>query len=332
MSARRASFVAAPLALCLLAFPARSETNDTFRFAWVRGTGAERCPSERELAERVKARLGRDPFDDAAVRVIEGSVMHESGHFRLELRVRDESGALLGERTLGSNGDDCASLADAATLAVVLTIDPDASLDEAATRALAEPPPPRAPLAAPPARPCPPLPKLALPPPCPSCSEPAVRASLAAHALAAAGSLPSVVPGAQISGEIAWKSARFGAGAFFLPAVTNDAGHITIGLTSAVLAACLAIGSAFDLCAQFDAGVVRVSAEELAPVNPGEYPWLAAGLGPRAGFDVTENLRLELAAFAVAPLARHEFVVRGRDETFQASPIGGRLLLGARLK
>lgn len=331
MPLRRAAFIVAPFAFFLLTVEARAETDDTFRFAWVRGGDAERCPSEREIAERVRARLGRDPFDDAAARVIEGSVTHENGQWRLELRVRDEDGALLGERALGSSGDDCTSLADAGTLAVVLTIDPNASLDEAATRTLAEPPPKPAPPAPAPA-PCPPPPKPPAPPPCPRCEEPAVEASVAAHALVIAGSLPRLTPGAQVGGELAWNSARFGAGIYFQPAVTNDAGHITLGLTAAVISSCIAIGRTLELCGLFDAGVLRVSAEELAPVNPGQYPWLALGLGPRVGFDVTKNLRLELAGFAVVPLARHEFVVRGRDETFQASPIGVRWLLGARLK
>ncbi len=327
----RATFLAAALSLGLLSPAARADTGDTFRFAWVRGEGAESCPSERAMAERVTARLGRDPFDDAAPRVIEGSVRHAGGQWSLELRVRDENGALLGERSLGSSGDDCTSLAEAGTLAVVLTIDPNASLDEAAARTLATPPPkPSLPPPAPP--PCPPPPKAPPPPPCPSCDEPAFETSVAAHGIASAGPLPRIAAGVELGGELAWGGFRLGAGAYFVPAITHQAGHMTFGLTSAVVTGCAAIATALEICGVLDAGVIRVSAEELAPVEPGEYPWLAAGLGPRLGLNATENLRFELAGVVLAPLARHRFQVRGRDEEFQASPVGGRLLLGARLR
>jgi hypothetical protein len=331
MPKRRATILIAPLALCLSAPAAHAQRNDTFRFAWVRGAAAEHCPSEREMTERVKARLGRDPFDDAAPRVIEGSVTHADGQWLLELRVRDENGALLGERSLGTSGEDCASLAEAGTLAVVLTIDPNASHDEAAARALAAPPSkPPLPAAAP--LPCPPIPKSAPPPPCPTCAGRGFETSLSAHALGTAGSLPRVAAGVQLGGELGWESVRFGVGAYFVPTVAHAGEHMSFGLTSAVLSGCARIAGPLELCALVDAGVMRVSAEELAAVEPGEYPWLAAGLGPRVGFDATENLRFELAGVVFAPFARHRFVVRGLDEEFQASPVGGRLWLGARLR
>jgi hypothetical protein len=330
MPKRRATILLAPLALCLAAPAALARGNDTFRFAWVRGAAAERCPSEREIAERVKARLGRDPFDDAAPRVIEGSVTHTNGQWSLELRVRDENGALLGERTLAASGDDCTSLADAGTLAVVLTIDPNASLDDASANALSAPPP-KLPLAPVAPRPCPPSPTPVPPPPCPSCAERGFETSLSAHALGSAGSVPGLAAGVQLGGELGSRRLRLGAGAYFVPAVADEGGHMTFGITAAVISGCAAIAEPLELCGVVDAGVIRASAEQLAPVEAGEFPWLAAGAGPRVHLDVTETLRFELAGVVLAPLTRHRFVVRGLDEEFQASPVGGRLLLGARL-
>jgi hypothetical protein len=332
LPSRAFSFPSLTLLLLVVdAAPALADTGDTFRFAWVRGSSAERCPSEREMAERVRARLGRDPFDDAAARVIEGSVAQSDSEWRLELRVRDAEGALLGERLLASSGDDCSSLADAATLAIVLAIDPNASLDEAAARTLAAPPPkPALPVQAPP--PCPPLPRPVKAPPCPKCEASALEVSLAAHGVATAGSLPRLAGGAQLTGEIALESLRFGVGAYFIPAVATDAGHMTFGLTAGFVSGCVAIGGALDLCAAVDGGVLRVSAENLAPVDPGEYAWLAAGVGPRVGVNASENLRFELGGFLLASLTRHQFVIRGVDEDFQANPVGGRLFLGARLR
>lgn len=328
---RSATILVAPLALWLTAPAARAESNDTFRLAWVRGAAAERCPSEREIAERVKARLGRDPFDDAAPRVIEGSVRHTDGQWLLELRVRDETGALLGERSLGTSGGDCTSLAEAGTLAIVLTIDPNASLDAAAARTLAAPPP-KPPLPPPAPPPCPPPIKPAPPPPCPSCTDAGLKTSLSAHALGTAGSLPRIAAGVQLGGEVGFQTVHFGVGASFIPAVVHEGGHMSFGLTSAVVSGCARVAGPLELCGLIDAGVIRVGAEELAPVEPGEYPWLAAGVGPRVGVDATENLRFELVGVVIAPLARPRFVVRGRPEEFQASPVGGRLLLGARLR
>jgi hypothetical protein len=319
------------LSLLFYATPSLADGDDTFRFAWVRGSSAERCPDEHEIAERVRSRLGRDPFDDAAPRRIEGSVAHADAEWRLELRVRDPDGALLGERLLASSGDDCSSLADAATLAIVLAIDPNASLDESAARTLVAPPPKPA-LTVPAPRPCPPIPQPAKAPPCPRCEKAELEASLAAHAVGTAGALPRLAAGAQLGGEVAWESLRFGIGAYFMPAVTTDAGHMTFGLTAGFVSGCVAIGSTLDLCGAVDGGVLRVSAEDLAPVDPGEYAWLAAGIGPRVGVNASENLRFELGGFLLAALTRHHFVVRGLDEDFQASPVSGRLFLGARLR
>ena len=101
---------------------------DVYRLAWVRGDGAEMCPAEAELEERVTARLGRRAFSETASRVIEGTVTRHGDAWHASIRVRDARGALGGARDFDLQAPDCTALSAATTLAVVLTIDPNAPL------------------------------------------------------------------------------------------------------------------------------------------------------------------------------------------------------------
>src|SRR5262245_39685593 len=126
-----------------------SETLQVVRLGWVRTEGAEGCLSERDLSERVRARLGRNPFSDDATTLIEGWVRRDGKKLRATVRVRkDGSSEASGLRELESDELDCVALGNAVTLAVALAIDPEA--------ALAPPKPPEPPAPEPEPKPVPP--------------------------------------------------------------------------------------------------------------------------------------------------------------------------------
>ena len=140
-----ASLLAGGVALICgaLAAGARAEPSPV-RFGWVRGRGADTCPSRREIADQIAERLGRSPFTEGAARSIDAVVTRSEAGWRAEIYVREQDGAPAGARELTSEAPDCGPLASACVLAIALAIDP-----EAVTRP-PPPPVPRGPSAPPP--------------------------------------------------------------------------------------------------------------------------------------------------------------------------------------
>src|SRR5687767_9809216 len=77
--------------------PSASDPN-TYSLAWVRDDGAESCPTGRELAKDVTARLGRSPFNENADRSIEIRVERTATGFRSRVHVLASDGHVLGRR------------------------------------------------------------------------------------------------------------------------------------------------------------------------------------------------------------------------------------------
>jgi len=108
------------------------------------------CPDAETIENAVAMRLGYVPFDDAAPRHLQASVSQKDGALKGEVRLTDDAGTLLGERTLEGAGKDCMELSRALELAISIAIDPRAVLRPAPTIAPAllpgeegPPPPPR---------------------------------------------------------------------------------------------------------------------------------------------------------------------------------------------
>ena len=100
---------------------------ELYSLSWVRGEGADGCPARGELAREVSARLGRNPFDDAAPLSIEIRVERLGEGFESRIHVRDEHGIVIGRRALAAQEADCQVLFQASVLAVALFIEPDIS-------------------------------------------------------------------------------------------------------------------------------------------------------------------------------------------------------------
>jgi hypothetical protein len=128
---------------------ADAETATSLQFDYQRNSGAEGCPSEDDMRQRIASHVGHDPFargpsrssgPSSGVRLaIEGAPKGLVA--RIELR--DASGKIVGTKNLDSPTRDCTELASAAALTISVAIDP--------LRA-AEPPPPSTPAPPPPAK------------------------------------------------------------------------------------------------------------------------------------------------------------------------------------
>jgi hypothetical protein len=138
---------ASPAAHAVLerALGARRSSGADVSIAWARGAHAGDCPAEDEIAERVRRRLGADPFARDAgdpSRHLEGWVDRLEGVLVATWVLRDEEGTIVGERSLRSAASGCGALADGAVLAAAIAIDPEAALraESAASTVEAEPP------------------------------------------------------------------------------------------------------------------------------------------------------------------------------------------------
>lgn len=102
----------------------------TSSLSWVRLPGAESCISTRALAEAVEARLRRPVIISAAQAdlSIEGRISPLESGFRAVVVVSSPDGAVLGERTIDQEVDDCRVLDERLALVIAVMIDPEAAL------------------------------------------------------------------------------------------------------------------------------------------------------------------------------------------------------------
>jgi hypothetical protein len=315
----------------------------TFRLSWVRGAGAEDCPNAEQLTSAVEARLGRAAFSEPALRHIEGSVAREERAWRVQLRVLGVDHAVLGSRELEANGPDCSSIADAVSLAVALTIDPNALHEQQRTPQMTaqEPRQPASPPAASaqPARQPPDESALARPRPAREGSTPtaSLTGDVVPRALAAVGILPQVGFGAELGAELGLAPA-LGLSmsmAYLSEARTSDA-QFGLSVASGSLGLCFRAverpRAELKLCGELMAGVVQVVVYDPIPTNPGEHLWLAPRLGPRFSYRLVERLSLELSALAVVPLVRERFSIVGVEKpVFQSARLSLLSSLGLRV-
>ena len=329
-----------PLASALLvALPARAETTDSYALAWTRGEGAGACLSEAELAARVRSRLGREPFSAVAERTIEGHVTRTASGYDADLTVRTATDQVIGQRRVSTPGEDCGALGGAVTLAVVLTIDPNAALEPnqpSASFPIDQPPsppplPPVAPFCAET-----PAPKSERAAPCPPPPPPRPIPGTLVAAAGAVGPLPRFAPGVALDVSLPLSPITPVLGARILVPVTTDDGHLQVGLDTLGLGACAKVASsaalALALCAGAEGGFVTVVARDLTPVNAGPFPWVALDAGLRLVVRSSSLVRFQAGATALFPLIRQEFQVDSPGAaSFQSSVVGGLLFAGAEL-
>lgn len=302
MSSTRALLLAGA---SLLLAGAPSAARDPVRyvaFAWVRGDGADRCPSQPEMTAAVRARLGRDPFSAGAPVSAEVSVERAADRWRARLIFRDAGGAVLLRRDLDDGSPDCATIASAVALSVSLALVPTAEPTPVPQRFEAPEPPPRPP-----------------PPPPPPPRERA-RTTLGAEVVLR-GLLQRGTPGVvwRLDVPLGRRWALWGAVAFDPERRTDPDPSWALGMTRATLGACWRPLSwwrfEFDACLGASVGLVHAVTVGLAPIEPGNYPWLAAVGELHLVARPRSPLVLDLGASAALAFVRNDFVTRsmGRE-------------------
>lgn len=301
----------------------------TYRLSWQRGPGAEDCPNAEQLTSAVESRLGRIAFAEPAVRHIDGGVERVASVWRARLRVLGADNAILGSRELEAHGPDCSSIAEAVSLAIALTIDPNAVHDghDDATRAAAEP----LPASSPPMTPPPEPPRSVetkslaarntekLPPPA------GLAGAVVPRALLALGALPKATLGAELGAEVdLGRMLGLALGMAYLSEARTAGGEFGLSIAAGSLGLCFRAldrpRAELKLCGELMAGAVQVVVYNPIPTRPGEHLWLAPRLGPRFALVLGKSLSLELAAAALVPLVREQFAIAGVKEPVFQTP------------
>jgi hypothetical protein len=324
-----------------------NDATGAYALSFVRGPGAESCPSRQDLEREVSTRLGRSPFDSIAPRSIEILTERTPEGHRSVVSVIDRDGKVIGRRVLQDDEPTCAAIFSATALAVALLIDPEAALsrDARANESVASfevdepnrppaPPPSLTPAAPPPTTA--PAEVIVKPPPAPARVVPV--AVVGADAAVAVGFVPAVSPAVGI----------FGAGTLSAPwglslsalyvsnaSVSEGDKTLNVSLTSFGAALTLAVVSKRSFRLVPDLGVI-VGALHVAvlggqPLDAGDHAYYGLGFGLRAEATVINGLFLTLRAAGAVPLVR-----RGLSESdaptapiWRQPPVAGLASLGA---
>jgi hypothetical protein len=311
-----------------------------YALSWVRGEGAEQCPSGRDLTREVEARVGRALFDAAAERSVEVQVSRDNGSYHSNVFVRAADGQAIGRRALESNEASCAPIFQATALAVALVIDPDAAPPAEHPDAVATfaPVASAAPTAQP--APAPPIATTGAVMPRAAASERAIRPQTLApaeptHALSTL-SLRAVLSGSLVPGaspglalDFSVRPAErwgFSAGALYVSPTTASAGtgRAQIGLSAA------ALGVTFD-AARFDrvrlmleagawGGALQTAVLSPTPTAPGPFPFLALDLGARAQIALSRGVFAEIGGALALPLIDRSLLVAGAAKPIWREP------------
>jgi hypothetical protein len=315
-----------------LAAPARAEPPAVFELSVTRAEGAGSCPSGNELERRVSARLGRVPFTSRAEQAIEATLSRRDDAWRAEISLRDADGIIRGARQIDASGQDCEALAEATTLAIALTIDPDGSPAPVASNPSVDTPPL--------ATPCPPTSsetaQQAKAPRCPEPDRDPFRVAASLRGALAGGMLPRAAGGVAVNAEAGPKLVRVELGLLYLPEVSASDPRFAFGLTAATLGACafpLAERLELGICAELELGAIHAVVHDLQPLDPGDQLWLAIAAGPRLRISGPAGSFVELGGSAVVPLLDRSFDVQGLEEpAFETAAVGGIGFFGVGLR
>jgi hypothetical protein len=322
----------------------------TYALSFVRGAGAEGCPSRQELEREVSTRLGHSPFESVSSRSIEILTERTAEGYRSVVSVLDQDGKLLGRRVLVGEEPNCTPIFSATALAVALLIDPEAALsrdsraneavgrfdtDEAPAPRAAEPPPlaPSPPPSPPPVQ----SPPMVVPPPAPVARDD-LTVVIGVDAVAAVGLVPDTAPGVDVAFHA--RPSRpwgFSLSALYVSKAAAEAQGRTVDVSITTFGAALTL-SAVDKAsigvladAGLSAGILHASVRQGQATGSGDHPFLAAGLGLRAEARFSGGFVLAARIGGVVPLMRRVLSVEDApDELIWEQPtIAGMGSLGA---
>ncbi|HMR08899.1 MAG TPA: hypothetical protein PKA88_24130 [Polyangiaceae bacterium] len=296
------------------------------RLEYALGAGATTCPERGELSEAVAAELGYVPFSDSAKETLSVRIAEQGGALVASLALKDETGALIGERELSAAAGDCGELARTLALAVAIAIDPLRAGEP-------KPKPDPEPETATPPSPPPPAsvePKLDRLPPSPPPTFMAIR--VAGGGLIAAGVAPALAPGIWVHGGVGLDSFSIGVdGRATFSASDNDArGTVSASLIAATLVPCLHVDSLF-LCPTATIGALQGTGENVS--RPNKATTVHASAGARIGIEVPRDRYLSFVAHGGidANLTRTTLKIDGQD-VWTTPTLSGGFAGGARFR
>jgi hypothetical protein len=323
-----------------------SDATGTYALSFVRGAGAESCPSRQELEREVSARLGHSPFDSVAPRSIEILTERTAEGHRSVVSVIDRDGKLIGRRVLQDDEPSCAAIFSATALAVALLIDPEAALsrDARANEAVAsfevdeptrppEPPPPSLHAASPPPTTAPA--EVIVKPPAPPLR--VVRAAVVGTDVAVAvGFVPGVSPAVGIFGAGTLSSPwGLSLSALYVSSTSVSEGDKTLEVSFTTFGAAVTLAvvstTSFRLVpdAGFMVGALHVAVLEGQPADAGDHPYYGLGFGLRAEAAVIKGLFITVRAGGAVPFIRRELSERDAPTPiWRQPPVAGLASLG----
>lgn len=329
------------------------------RLEYLQDEASLRCSSQEALRGSISARLGRDPWDDAAPELLRVQVRREQALWRATVEWFGASGQRKGLRELSSEREDCQELIQALELAITLVLDPplfykpkeepppSPTASTAPPASTAPTPAPEVPPLPPPA-PAPSAPNVQVPPadspsqapvlppaesPSPALVLPPVESPSPAPGLAVGlgtraswGLLPATRFALQIEGELRTERFSFSLDVTAWPPRTTpvEPARLRSMLVAAGARACVHEGP-FGACPQLSAGLLRLEGVGLANASPALAPWLAPGARLFVEWrSPLPRLRVRLLAEAQFVLTRHRFLA-GDMELWQPPQAGGSL-------
>jgi len=320
----------APLAACALwaimfvGTVRNAHAAASVRLVYVRGPGAERCPTEEVVHAAVRSRLGYDPFITWAHDTLFAEVTHIAGAFRTRVKLVDDTNTERGAREMSVPGDDCAAVIEAIGLTISLTIDPNSLIGPPQSQPV---PPPRAETetepeltpaqTAPPARENP----EPWPPPQPR--------SLSVHiGLGVVGSLgtaPAATAGATFSVGAGWRALTLDLeGRADLPASgasERPPAQVRSWLLAGSIVPCLHVGPFFG-CGVASVGDQGATAVGVQVRREDHAAWWAAGARGGTEFSLSGPLFFRAYAELLGTLARNTLNIDG-EEAYRFPPWSG---------
>lgn len=127
------------VALSVLAFARSAAAFPSSRLVYMRGPGAEQCPTQDAVRKAVASRLGYDPFFPSSDKIIVARVLRQADHLTGQVELVDERGVQVGLREFSAEPDHCTDLIRAMALSISIAIDPK-SAETYGQRPIDEPP------------------------------------------------------------------------------------------------------------------------------------------------------------------------------------------------
>jgi hypothetical protein len=283
------------LGTCLaIARGAHAQAQPTVKLSYLRADSARTCPDEQTMRRGVAARLGRQPFDAQAERLLTVRLEGRASGYAVDITVQGAGGEVIGKRSLSTERQDCDELASAMQLAIAIAIDPlhnmptpaAASETPAAPTPLAEAEPP-----------APPAPEVQTPPPAPPppMPEPSSR-HLGVGLLLAATTEPNPSIGLTVHyGNRAPHRAWAIEGRLDKPSeISAMSGQVRTSLFSASLLLCLR-PSSLDLCALGSIGNLWGRGSGYGESQSFQTPYGAAGLRLGHHFAVHRDFAIQVS-------------------------------------